>query len=92
MRPEDARGPEHSRETPGGWWIEKGTGKAIYGKECMPFRKGKRNTQVLDGHMERRTGNVSEQDFILYTSKLSQNLNRMSFCLFLPSRIGENSY
>ena len=64
MRPEEALGPECSRETPGGWWIEKGTGKAISGKECMPFKKGEWNTQVLGGHMEQRTGNVSEQDFI----------------------------
>ena len=52
LRPEEALGPERSRETPGGWWIEKGTGKAISGKECMPFQKGKWNTQVLDGHVE----------------------------------------
>lgn len=64
MRPEEALGPERFRETPGGWWIEKGTGKAISGKECMLFKKGKWNTQVLDGLVEWRTGNVSEQDFI----------------------------
>lgn len=61
--------------------------KGYFWKGMYVLQKGKWNAQLLNGLMELRREMFQSKISLMYISKLSQDLNKMSF---LPSRIGEN--